>query len=328
MKLVTIADGGLGEAGAMLDSGEILHFRRAADPASVEAWIPNSVSAILAAQASGLSVVRELVNRVQNDLNTQHRLRQDGALLAESTRLLAPIPAPRLVVAAGLAYRSHLAEMAGTPQPSQPTGFLKTTASVIGPGASVLIPPHASAHIDYEGELAVVFAKRCHFVTPADAMAYVAGYTAANDISARDWVKSVWGAKQPWEARQTWEVNIMGKQFEGFTPLGPVLLTADEVPDVSKLELITRLNGVVMQQAFVSDLIFPIAQTISYFSQWYTFEPGDILLTGTPAGVGVGRQPPVFMQPSDQIEIEITGVGILRNTVVAPVDLDDYLNRR
>jgi acylpyruvate hydrolase len=328
MKLVTIANGGLGEAGAVLSSGEILHFRRAANPASVEAWIPISVAGVLAAGATGLNIVRELIDRVQGDFNIQHHLREDGALLAESTRLLAPIPAPRLIVAAGLAYKSHLAEMAGTPQPSQPTGFLKTPASVLGPGASVLIPPHASKHIDYEGELAVVFGKRCHFVTAADAMGYVAGYTAANDISARDWVRSVWDAKQPWEARQTWEVNIMGKQFEGFTPLGPVLLTADEVPDVSKLELTTRLNGNVMQRAFVSDLIFSIAQTISHFSQWYTFEPGDILLTGTPAGVGVGRKPPVFMQAGDQIEVEITNVGKLKNTVVAPVDLDDYLNHR
>jgi acylpyruvate hydrolase len=315
MKLVTIATGGLGEAGAMLDSGELLHFRRAANPASMEAWIPNALSAILAAGPDALGIVKSLVQRVQADSQLQSRLRENSALLPANTKLLAPIPEPKLIVAAGLAYKSHLAEMAGTPQPSQPTGFLKTTASVTASGAAVVIPPHAAEHIDYEGELAVVFAKQCHAVDVASAMDYVAGYTAANDISARDWVQSVWAAKQPWEARQTWEVNIMGKQFEGFTPLGPVLLTVDEVPDVTQLQLTTRLNGKVMQQAFISDLIFSIAQTISHFSQWYTFGPGDVLLTGTPAGVGVGRKPPVFMQKGDHIEVEITGIGVLHNTL-------------
>ena len=139
---------------------------------------------------------------------------------------------------------------------------------------------------------------------------------AANDISARDWIPGVVAATQPWEARQTWELNIMGKQFDGFTPLGPVLLTADEVPDPGQLDITTRLNGKVMQHAPVSDLIFRLEDTISYLSRWYTFRPGDVLLTGTPAGVGVGRRPPVFMRAGDVVEVDIIGIGTLRNTMV------------
>ena len=313
MKLATIDDGRGGEAGALLPAGEVLHLRRAALPDSLEAWLPATLREILAAGPAGLSLVQGLVARVQADGALQRRLRNTGALTAPDTRLLAPVPSPSLVVAAGLAYKSHLAEMAGTPAPAQPTGFMKSPHSVVGSGSVVAIPEDASEHVDFEGELAVVFGRTCHGVSEQDAMAYVAGYTVANDISARDWVKQVWQAKAPWEARQTWEINIMGKQFQGFTPLGPVLLTADEVPDVTALRITTRLNGAVMQNALVGDLIFDLPQTIAHFSRWYTFQPGDVLLTGTPAGVGVGRKPPVFMHRGDLVEVEISGIGVLGN---------------
>ncbi len=313
MKLATVDDGRDGEAAAVLASGEVLQLRRAAQPNGLEAWLPATLRDILAAGPAGMAVVRGLVERVEADRSLQAELRALGALTGQSTRLLAPVPSPRLVVAAGLAYKSHLAEMSGTPAPAQPTGFMKSPHSIVGSGSVVLLPADASEHVDYEGELGVVFARTCHGVSAADAMQYVAGYTVANDISARDWVKDVWQAKAPWEARQTWEVNLMGKQFEGFTPLGPVLLTVDEVPDVAALRITTRLNGTVMQDALVGDLIFDLGQTIAHFARWYTFQPGDVLLTGTPAGVGVGRKPPVFMRRGDLVEVEITGIGTLSN---------------
>ncbi len=317
MKLVTIDNGSGGTAGAMLRSGEILNFARASTAGTISSWIPGELRAILAAGPRGLDVVRTLVSKIEDAGDEQlRRLRQRGALTGPDTPLLAPLPAPLLVVAAGLAYKSHLAEMSGVPVPKQPTAFMKSPNSITGHGAAVRLPRSAAEHVDYEGELAVVFGRECHDATPDEAMACVAGYTAANDISARDWIPGVIGATHPWEARQTWEVNIMGKQFDGFTPLGPVLLTADEVPDAGKLEITTRLNGEVMQHAPVSDLIFKLQDTISYLSRWYTFRPGDVLLTGTPAGVGVGRKPPVFMRAGDVVEVEISGVGILRNTIV------------
>ena len=175
------------------------------------------------------------------------------------------------MLAAGLAYKSHLAEMAGTPTPSHPTAFLKAPSSLSAPDAQLSLPPQADSAVDYEGELACVFGRTCHNVSAENALSYLAGYTGANDLSARDWVGLVWAATAPWEARATWEVNIMGKQLPGFTALGPVLTTVDEIADPSTLHLTTRLNGNVMQSASVSDLIFPIAETISYFSRWYTF---------------------------------------------------------
>lgn len=318
MKLVTINNTTSGTSGAMLKSGEVLHLARAAKAGTLETWIPGTVRAILESGPDGMTVVKQLVKRIEAaPAGELVQLREIGALTGADTRLLTPVPNPRLIVAAGLAFKSHLAEMAGTPTPAKPTGFMKSVNSVVGSDTSITIPSDASGHIDYEGELAVVFGKTCHHVSAADAMNYVAGYMVANDVSARDWVKDVFEAKEAWPARLTWEINIMGKQFDTFTPLGPVLTTADEIGDVTALEIVTRLNGKEMQKAPISDLIFTLAETISYFSKWYTFQPGDILLTGTPAGVGVGRKPPVFMKADDVIEIEIGGIGTLRNVLKA-----------
>lgn len=318
MKLVTIDNTVSGTPGALLGSGEVLHLSKAAAAGTLEAWIPDSVRAILESGADGLAVVRKLIERVESASKTEQAdLRESGAITGADTRLLTPLPNPRLIVAAGLAFKSHLAEMAGTPTPATPTGFIKSVNSLVGTGASIKVPKDAAEHIDYEGEMAIVFGKTCHAVSAANAMQYVAGYMAANDVSARDWVKAVWEAKEAWPARSTWEVNINGKQFDSFTPLGPVLATFDEFADVTALRIIVRLNGKVMQDAPISDLIFTIAETIAHFSKWYTFHPGDILLTGTPAGVGVGRKPPVFMKAGDVIEVDIPGVGLLSNTLKA-----------
>ena len=320
MKLVTIDNTASGLPGAVLNSGEILHLGKASAPGTLEVWIPDSMRAILEAGSAGLALVRQLIERVENASGqARDRMRESGAITSAATRLLAPVPNPRLLLAAGLAFKSHLAEMSGTPVPTKPTAFIKSPNSIVGPEAYLQVPPDASGHIDYEGEMGVVFGKTCHRVSVADAMDYVAGYTAANDVSARDWVQEVFTAKEAWPARLSWEVNIMGKQFDSFTPLGPVLATADDIGDVTALQIVTRLNGKVMQSAPLSDLIFSIAETIAYFSKWYTFHPGDVLLTGTPAGVGVGRKPPVFMKAGDVVEVDIGGIGVLRNVLKAAV---------
>jgi acylpyruvate hydrolase len=315
MRLVTIDAVGGGTPGAILASGEILDLRRAAREGTAEVWIPGSVRQILEAGEGGLAVVRALVDSVERADSAQlDVLRSKNVVASHNTVLLAPVPDPRLVVAAGLAYKSHLAEMAGTPTPRQPTGFMKTPHSIAGSGV-VHLPPDAPDRVDYEGELAVVFGKTCHKVGADEALDYVAGYMAANDFSARDWVEDVWKAEKPWDARTTWEINIMGKQFEGFTSTGPALLTADEIKHPGAFSITTRINGKTMQSASVSDLIFDLGQTISYFSKWYVFRPGDILLTGTPAGVGVGRNPPVFLREGDLVEVEIAEIGVLRSRI-------------
>ena len=317
MRLVTIDCGAGGAPGAIIHTGEVLHLSRAARPSTVEMWLPPTVRGILDAGQQGLDTARGIVERVEGSDRILEDLRAHGALLPAGTALLAPVPEPRLVIGAGLNYRSHLAEMSGTPVPAHPTGFIKVASSITGPRAPVRVPPQASGMVDWEGELGCVIGRTCHAVGEAEALDYVAGYTVINDISARDWVRDVWAATAPWPARQTWEVNIMGKQFAGFTAIGPALVTADEVGDPADLVLETRLNGEVMQHVHTSDVIFGFAASLSYFSRWYTFHPGDILTTGTPAGVGVGRKPQRFMQAGDVIEVEVSRVGVLRNTIVA-----------
>jgi 2-keto-4-pentenoate hydratase/2-oxohepta-3-ene-1,7-dioic acid hydratase in catechol pathway len=171
--------------------------------------------------------------------------------------------------------------------------------------------------VDYEGELCAVIGRVCHNVPAKDALDYVAGYTLTNDLSARDWVPGLAQAKTTPQARHAWDLNHMGKQLPGFSPLGPALVTADEVGDVSTLTLTTRLNGAVMQHAATSDLIHSVATSIAYFSRWYTFLPGDILSTGTPAGVGYGRDPKVFLKPGDLVEVEVSRVGTLTTRIAA-----------
>ena len=318
MQLLTIDDGALGAAGVLLRNGDVLNLCRAARGHGLEAWVPRSVQGLLAGGVEGLDVVKRIVDRVERlDADARQALQADG-VIAAGPRLLAPVPKPALVLAAGLSYRSHNAEMAGSKAAAHPTGFLKAPSSIAAPGAVLRIPRQAQDFVDFEGELTCVFGRRCHNVTAAEAGHYIGGYTIANDVSARDWVQAVFQAQDPWEARQTWDVNLMGKQFAGFTPVGPVVTTADEIRDPAALSLTTRLNGVVMQAAPVSDLIFNVFELISYFSRWYTFEPGDLLLTGTPSGVGVGRKPPVFMHPGDTVEVEIDKIGILRTPIMAP----------
>lgn len=318
MKLVTLDDVDPGSPGALLSSGEILHLGRAALEGTLERWLPGSVRALLEAGGEGMAVLGGMVLRAESAAEpTLQEWRRHGVLLPADTRLKAPVPDARLIVAAGLAYRSHLAEMGNTPAPPHPTGFIKSTHSIAGPSAPLPLPAQAAGHVDYEGELAVVFGRRCHNASVQDAMDHVAGYTVANDVSARDWLGDVLNARSTWEARLSWEVNIMGKQFPGFTCLGPALVTRDEIEDVGQLRLETRLNGHVVQAAPISDMIFSFAEMIAYFSKWYVFEPGDILLTGTPAGVGAGRKPPLYLEAGDIIEVSISSLGTLRTPVVA-----------
>jgi len=215
-----------------------------------------------------------------------------------------------------LAYRTHLQEM-GVPLPSEPVAFLKAPSSLCGSREPIRLPADHPEMVDFEGELAFVIGRPCHRVGADEALSYIAGYTVLNDVSARDWVKEALAAEQSRaQAVQTWDKNIRGKQFPTFTPMGPALVTADEIFDPNDLELETRVNGQVMQHANTRDLIFNVQHLLAYFSHWYAFQPGDIVSTGTPAGVGVGRKPPVFLRAGDVVEVRIAGIGALTNPVV------------
>lgn len=318
MKLLTIDVPPHGHAGVLLDD-QVLDLAAARAAGSAASWMPATVRAILEAGDEGLEIVRACVGRVESATEGERdRLREIGALRPfDSTPLLAPIPDPRLIMSEGLNYGRHLEEMSNTPWPEHPTAFIKVAASLTGSGKPIVVPPQCPDMIDYEGEFTFVFGRACHRVPAEDAMGYVAGYTLVNDVSARDWVPEVRAAEGAFGAIHAWERNIMGKNLPTFSPCGPVLTTSDEIADPHDLQLATRLNGEVMQSTKTDDLIFKIPELISYFSQWYQFSPGDLFTTGSPSGVGFGRNPPVFMKPGDTVEVEAEGVGILTNRLVA-----------
>jgi 2-keto-4-pentenoate hydratase/2-oxohepta-3-ene-1,7-dioic acid hydratase in catechol pathway len=213
-------------------------------------------------------------------------------------------------------YHEHLKEMK-TPAPEKPAAFTKSVTSIIGPEAPILIPPNHPEMVDWEGEFSVVIGRPCHCVTASQALEYVAGYTIVNDVSARDWVAPVFSSTGIMGPIHAWEQNLLGKMFPTFCPMGPVVATKEEVPDPGNVAIKTSLNGKVMQSANTNDLVFSVPELIEYYSQFYMFNPGDIITTGSPSGVGYGRHPRVFMKPGDVVEVEVEGIGILRNPIQA-----------
>ena len=313
MKLATLDTGGLGRPAVLIDGDTALDLTLAADTVPAARLVPGSVRGILAAGDDGLDAVRRTVDAA--DAN-RDRLRETGALRPfADAPLLPPIPDPNLILSEGLNYRRHLEEMSGTPTPPNPTAFVKAASSLNGSGKPIPVPPQCPDMIDFEGEFTFVVGRRCHNVPVEAAMSCIGGYTICNDVSARDWVGEVFAAEAKFGIIQAWERNIMGKQLPGFTPCGPVMVTADEIADPHDLQLTTTLNGEVVQSTKTDDLIFGVAEILSYFSQWYRFEPGDLFTTGSPAGVGFGRDPKLFMKPGDRIEVEVEGIGRLSNTL-------------
>lgn len=220
------------------------------------------------------------------------------------SRLLSPL-VPSNIFCIGLNYMEH-AQETGAQIPSYPVVFMKPTTAVTHPGETIQLPKCCSRgpEVDFEGELAVVISRTAKDVTEEEALDYVLGYTAANDISARKWQKHAGGGQ--------W---IRGKGFDGFCPLGPSLVTTDEIPDPQALSIRTLLNGEVMQESTTADMIFPVAQLISYLSQDTTLLPGTLILTGTPAGVGFARKPAVFLKEGDEVSVEIGQISQLINRI-------------
>jgi 2-keto-4-pentenoate hydratase/2-oxohepta-3-ene-1,7-dioic acid hydratase in catechol pathway len=313
IRLLTIDAPGGGRPGVLTHDGDVLDLLGAADDE-----IPSSLRKILEAGVHGLSAIRHVLERVDSSSALQDRLREDGALRTfDETPLLAVVPDPYLILSEGLNYHSHLAEMNDTPAPEYPTAFIKVQSSLTGSGKPILVPPQCPDMIDFEGELTVVIGQHCHRVSEANALEYVAGYTIVNDVSARDWVPGFMAADTKFASILGWERNIMGKNLPSFSPCGPVMTTSDEIPDPHDLQITTTLNGDVMQSTRTDDLVHSVPKMISYFSQWYHLQPGDLITTGSPAGVGFGRNPKVFMKPGDLIEVEISKIGKLSNRLVA-----------
>jgi 2-keto-4-pentenoate hydratase/2-oxohepta-3-ene-1,7-dioic acid hydratase in catechol pathway len=216
--------------------------------------------------------------------------------------LLPPIE-PTNILCIGLNYRRH-ADESNMAYPERPVLFIKPTSTVIAPDEPIRLP-QMSSEVDYECELAIVIGRAARDVSEADALDYVLGYTCANDVSARDWQLRM---DRQW---------ARGKSFDTFCPLGPVVVTADEIPDPDALAISTVLSGETVQKSNTADMIFSTRHIISYLSQGMTLLPGTVILTGTPEGVGMGRTPNRWLKPGDVCEITIEGIGTLRNPVVA-----------
>jgi len=204
-----------------------------------------------------------------------------------------------------------------TPTPEKPAAFTKSVASIIASGEAIKVPKSNPDMLDWEGEFSVVIGKACHDVRAAQALDYVFGYTLVNDVSARDWVAPIFKAQGIMGPIHAWEHNLLGKMFPTFCPMGPCIVTEDELPDPASVQIQTRLNGNVMQDANTDDLVFSVVQLIEYYSQFYLFQPGDVITTGSPSGVGFGRNPKVFMKPGDIVEVEVKQIGVLRNPIEA-----------
>ena len=226
-----------------------------------------------------------------------------GAIVAiDTVRLRAPVPRPGKLVCVGLNYRDHAAE-SKMPVPERPVLFSKFTTSVIGPGDPI-VQPASSEKVDYEAELAVVIGRRVKRASREEAARAILGYTIINDVSARDFQ---FGDGQ-WQR---------GKSCDTFAPMGPWIVTADEVADPQKLGIRLRVNGQTLQSSNTNQMVFGAVDLVTFIAETITLEPGDVIATGTPPGVGFARQPPVFLKAGDVVEVEIDGLGVLKNPVMA-----------
>ena len=283
MKLVTFTQSDSTRIG-ILDNDAVV------DLSVLAPSLPTEMCAILEAGRSALDTAKQAAG------NTAARL-----ALADIT-IEAPILRPPKILAVGLNYKDHIAET-GRDTPEFPMIFNKQSTSVTGP-ASVIHLPHVSDKLDYEGELAIVIGRRCRHVPKSRAAEVIVGYTIAHDVSVRDWQRRV-------------PTFTMGKSFDTHCPLGPCIVTADEIGDPHGLELQTWVNGESRQHSNTRELLFDCFDLIEHLSTAFTLEPGDIISTGTPGGVGVAMKPPKFLKAGDVVKISIDKIGTLENSVIA-----------
>ncbi len=255
-----------------------------------ESAIP-SMRALLQASEGNLAPVDDAVRNAPDD----------AYLELDNVKLGPVVPDPDKIICIGLNYKDH-AEETKLPLPETPTVFAKYSNTLIGSGQAIVLP-ETSNRVDYEAELAFVIGRRAHHVTAEQAMNYVAGFAVFNDVSARDYQLRV----------TQW---TLGKTFDTFAPIGPALVTRDEVADPHQLSIRLWIGGDLLQSSNTSNLIFRVPELVSYLSTVMTLEPGDIIATGTPAGVGFTRNPPRYLQHGETVRIEIEGLGVLENPVV------------
>jgi acylpyruvate hydrolase len=317
MRLVTFAALGQTRVGALagdwiidLTRAARAHYAARGIPrpgTRARAMFPPSMTQLLAGGDEVLALVRDVVAETRRALDgaaDARALQSDGVVWQTGeVRLLPPVPAPPKILCVGRNYAEHARE-GGSAPPEIPIFFGRFPHSLLGPGEPYILPA-VSEQVDYEGELAAVIGRRGRDIPESRALDYVAGYTVFNDISIRDF------------QRRTTQWMI-GKNFDRSGPLGPALVTRDEVPDPQALELTVEVSGERLQEASTSFMIFSVAYLIADVSRALTLEPGDIIATGTPSGVGFARKPPRWLRAGDTVRVSITKVGVLETPVVAP----------
>lgn len=292
MRLVTYESNGLWRSGILVE-GRIIDVTTAAVAADIKLDSDTiSNRQVIQLTADELSRLEDAARKIADT--------SDNISALEGTVLAPPIPDPDKIICLGLNYVSH-AEEAGFKPPEVPILFAKFRNALLGPTGPICLPG-VSEQIDYEGELAVVIGRRCKDVPEENALGYAAGYMAFHDVSARD----LQFRSGQW---------LSGKTLDTFAPCGPALVV-NEISDPQNLNISTRLNGQTLQHSNTHHMIFSVAMTISYISQLMTLEPGDIIATGTPEGVGFKRNPPIFLKEGDVVEVEVEKIGTLRNSVV------------
>jgi 2-keto-4-pentenoate hydratase/2-oxohepta-3-ene-1,7-dioic acid hydratase in catechol pathway len=293
MRLVCYqAEGAATSLGALTNNG-VLHLEAAAQSSGDSIELFRDIFSFLSAGDAAVRKAQELVREAP----------KSNFIPLANVRLRAPVPRPGKIIAVGLNYRDHSIEAGAKESPKTPIIFAKFTTSISGPGDPIVIPP-SDPQVDYEAELAVVIGRKGKAISAANALQHVAGYMPLNDVSARAWQF----ADKQW---------VRGKSPDTFCPTGPYLTTRDEIPDPHSLAIAARVNGATLQDSKTSRMIFRIPELIEFISVSITLEPGDIIATGTPEGVGVFRTPPVSLKPGDIVEVEIEKLGVLRNPVVA-----------
>jgi 2-keto-4-pentenoate hydratase/2-oxohepta-3-ene-1,7-dioic acid hydratase in catechol pathway len=258
---------------------------------SAASYIPASMNELLAGGPKLMERARKVAERGKG-------------IPREVVSLAPPVPSPQKIFCVGLNYADHARET-GKELPSEPVIFNKFATALRGDGDDIVLP-RLSREVDYEAELVAVIGRGGRHIPRDRALDHVAGYCCGHDVSARDW-----------QLRKPGGQWLLGKSFDSFAPMGPALVTADEVGATDNLRIQLRLNGNVMQNSTTAQLIFSVAELVSYISGVCTLAPGDVIFTGTPPGVGVARKPPVFLQPGDMVEVEIERIGVLHNRVVA-----------
>lgn len=282
MQLVSYRSGSELRAG-VIENGKLVDAQKAgAYPSSVRAILEAGKMEALLTDAAKALAGKDAVELVESNLGP-------------------PVPDPEKIICLGLNYKDHAAE-AGLKLPDAPVLFPKYRNTLIGPRDEIIVPKAASNKVDYEVELAVVIGKTAREVSESEALSYIAGYSAFNDVSARD----LQMATSQWMA---------GKSVDTFGPMGPGIVPAREIGDPQKLMLTTRVNGRQLQHESTKEMIFSVAYTIAYITSFMTLEPGDIIATGTPAGVGFTRKPPILLKDGDVVEVEVEKIGLLRNKV-------------